>query len=563
MKKFSFFFLIYVSSTTNLIASFLDNDEKLETVEKDLRPNNSNLFYNQGAFPYEISNSKESVRTICCEKDFVHHLYHMPEEQKLLSNNNLFQDYHLQVTDDDRCQIISESLSLNHEEVILRRVRVGIDGRKRVNNTDTWPYSIHGHLILTFDNGESYIGSGVLIGPHHVLTAGHNIYSHKPGEGWASNVIFVPAQNEELKPFGQAQGTILLSLNKWVLNKDKSYDMGMIILDQSIGYRTGWSGIISISNNIIQNQKIHVTGYPGDKGQSHFKGTQMWTMDHTVKSHTDEEISYDIDTYPGQSGSAVWTELKDIRGQPVIAIHAYGESIYSNNEGNSGTRISYPKFNCILNWLKSYQLQDFFHPHFSSLKHSNIIKSYYKGVPRKTPLSIQNDIKLHLKARDVKGSQYEKKTLFQRVLGRNEDSQIQRLQEQGMEVSVDLSTGANFNRLANMVDERDRVINLLSNVGTALVIELNENEKLITIENENYEQENEIFRQYNELKSQSIQNKDSIILQFQNNHESYKLSLIRIIQKLSQVPFQFENDKNLGHLLTILENQLNSFLEKK
>lgn len=54
-------------------------------------------------------------------------------------------------------------------------------------NARTFPYSMIGQLL--FDNGRrSYLGSGTVIRPRSVLTAGHNVYD--PRTGWSTDVEF-------------------------------------------------------------------------------------------------------------------------------------------------------------------------------------------------------------------------------------------------------------------------------------------------------------------------------------------------------------------------------------
>jgi hypothetical protein len=55
------------------------------------------------------------------------------------------------------------------------------------DNARSYPYSMIGQLL--FDNGrQSYLGSGTVIRPRSVLTAGHNVFD--PRTGWSTNVEF-------------------------------------------------------------------------------------------------------------------------------------------------------------------------------------------------------------------------------------------------------------------------------------------------------------------------------------------------------------------------------------
>ena len=68
---------------------------------------------------------------------------------------------------------------------------VGPDDRVVVGNTAVFPWSTHCKLYMTFPNGDTMIGSGTLIGPRTVITAGHCVYSHDKG-GWATEIEVIP-----------------------------------------------------------------------------------------------------------------------------------------------------------------------------------------------------------------------------------------------------------------------------------------------------------------------------------------------------------------------------------
>jgi|GEM_PF-2004830 len=235
-------------------------------------------------------------------------------------------------------------------ETVLKRVIPGHDGRFPVLDTEAPEYRVHGKLEITFSDQEGNKilggGSGTLISPCAVLTAGHCLFSRK--YGWAERVEFFPGRNKETNPYGQASGSILLSVSGWVDSHNARYDMGVLILDKPIGMITGWLGVCHAKEtDIKKTTKVHITGYPGDKGNS----DEMWTMSHHLKGITEQSLVYEIDTAPGQSGSGVCATLIDKTTQHVIGIHSYGFSTH-----NLATRITLGKFRVILNWLESYQL---------------------------------------------------------------------------------------------------------------------------------------------------------------------------------------------------------------
>ena len=60
-----------------------------------------------------------------------------------------------------------------------------------VNTARTFPYSMVGQL--TFFSGDGlYVGSGTVVQPFGVLTAGHNLYD--PVGGWSTDLVFKRAQ---------------------------------------------------------------------------------------------------------------------------------------------------------------------------------------------------------------------------------------------------------------------------------------------------------------------------------------------------------------------------------
>lgn len=232
-----------------------------------------------------------------------------------------------------------KQLFLYQPEVII-----GPDDRVRVTNTRAWPYSVQGHMIMRFPNGKVYIGSGTMVSKHHVLTAGHCVYSKEDG-GWATSVQFNASQNDANLPFGSVHATRLLSVTGWTSKNERAYDMGMLILQSDLGAQTGWFGVITIPNDReLIRKRVNVTGYPGDKG-----GQQLWTHADAIKSLTVENAFYDIDTVGGQSGSGVWSTFTGHSGEKVACIHTTGAS-----SGNGSTRISRPKFDRIIDWMQNY-----------------------------------------------------------------------------------------------------------------------------------------------------------------------------------------------------------------
>ncbi len=242
--------------------------------------------------------------------------------------------------------VYNEKLEERPEESLLMRVNPGKDGRQKVEVTTKYPYSCFGQASISF-NGSQYGGSGVLVGPHHVLTAAHNLYDLQK-KSWTDSFDIYCGLNGAAAPYGKAKGVRAYVPTEYVTYEDKNYDIALVILDRSVGLQVGWLGCLFTANkDAFAERPVHITGYPGDKG---FKS--MWSMSYPVKKVENEKIFYDIDTYGGQSGSPIWLhmETQKMNNSPVVAgIHTHGEGKYG--EGNSGIRLTEYKFKKIMGWI--------------------------------------------------------------------------------------------------------------------------------------------------------------------------------------------------------------------
>lgn len=234
--------------------------------------------------------------------------------------------------------------SYNHlKKEALRRTQeviIGVDNRVRITPTTSYPWRAICSLKITAANGTKWIGSGWLISPRTVITAGHCVYMHDEG-GWAKSIEVIPGLNDASRPYSSGSSSYLKSVTGWTQSKNRENDYGAIILPSNFrpGDVTGYFGYSVKDDSYLLAAVLNLSGYPADKSS----GNQQWFMALKPKSVSSRVITYDIDTVGGQSGAPVWIKVGDARY--CVGIHTNGQ-----NSGNSATRIVTPVFNNLQSW---------------------------------------------------------------------------------------------------------------------------------------------------------------------------------------------------------------------
>jgi V8-like Glu-specific endopeptidase len=207
---------------------------------------------------------------------------------------------------------------------------IGTDDRSLVTATSSYPWRAIASLIITAPDGEQFIGTAWLVAPRLMLTAGHCVYMHDHG-GWASSIEIIPGRNGSERPFGSCFALSYRSTNGWVDDHDREYDYAALLLPEDCRYgdQLGWFGRQVRSDAELANVTLNLSGYPGDKPT----GTQ-WRHTKTIKSLSGRVITYEIDTFGGQSGAPVWLFIPG-QGRFGVGIHTNGSLA-----GNSATRIT-------------------------------------------------------------------------------------------------------------------------------------------------------------------------------------------------------------------------------
>jgi V8-like Glu-specific endopeptidase len=211
-----------------------------------------------------------------------------------------------------------------------------------VPNTGAFPWSAVVRIEAHFPGeapGAFTEATGALIDPYHVLTAGHEIYSHADG-GFADSVrVFPGQQGQGLTPFGEADATFERTYSAFV-NTDNagSYtetgDLALITLDRPVGNAAGWFGLGYVSDlTSYAGMPLNTAGYPAEQGYS---GYNQYHQFGTIHGASPDGALLDwgyssITAIAGQSGSPLWV-YDPATGKRTI----YGVLVSGNDTSQTG-----------------------------------------------------------------------------------------------------------------------------------------------------------------------------------------------------------------------------------
>jgi len=208
---------------------------------------------------------------------------------------------------------------------------LGPDERIQIEDTEPYPWSAIVYLELYDADGFAGTCSGTFIGPDTVLTAAHCLYN----EGaWIETVAVVPGKNGDYEPFGWEYAENWWVPDGWIdFGETSDWDWGVIKMEDS--FLGEWVGYLYIAN--LRTETLSaldfgpaIVGYPGDKPE----GTMWGSIVDAFLAVDLYQLSYLIDTAPGQSGSAIFSTQDGPYLGAIVGVHTQGGA-----EENSGSRI--------------------------------------------------------------------------------------------------------------------------------------------------------------------------------------------------------------------------------
>lgn len=202
--------------------------------------------------------------------------------------------------------------------------------REQITDASKAPYSFVGKI------GTSC--TATLIGPKHIITAGHCVFDYNRQE-WMTYLFFTPRQIENGEyPFGRIKAKKVYLQKEFTEKADPDYDFAVIELAEAIGDKVGWADLQVVTNE-TSLKRIRITGYPQDEIMD-----TMWSVScpATIKA---SRLAYNCDTYNGMSGSGIFSTKSNGAKELIYGIHSY-----ATDESNGGVIINQRNFDIINSW---------------------------------------------------------------------------------------------------------------------------------------------------------------------------------------------------------------------
>lgn len=207
-----------------------------------------------------------------------------------------------------------------------------------VFNDTSYPWSTCGRVDTPLGSG-----SGVMVGPRHLLTVSHVIQWNNDGTaGW---VRFRPSFFNGSAPFGEAWGVrtyFSMKVSGPTIDfVEGMYDYVCVVLNNRLGDLTGWMGAKGYSDSWDGGAFWSHIGYPGDLTASNrptFQGSipldgAWWQFD------ANEAMSHRGDVWPGQSGGPFFGWWSGESYPSAVAVQS-SQNASENNASGGQTMVN-------------------------------------------------------------------------------------------------------------------------------------------------------------------------------------------------------------------------------
>lgn len=213
------------------------------------------------------------------------------------------------------------------------------DNRQPVADSMTAPYRWVGQLAITWQDGLMGIGTATLIDDTHALTCAHNLFNTT--RGWCRRVTLSPACNRNAKgdlfrpwqlevaglavpedyrtapvPLPPVDGIPRPEITRYL------YDYAVIRLARPVPDPLHRPKFQVESAGPSDGKPGMIIGYSGDRDDT--ASTQFYRHGTLHLDQTSDLVSYEMSTYNGDSGSAVFWQRPGRHHLSIVGVHVTG-----------------------------------------------------------------------------------------------------------------------------------------------------------------------------------------------------------------------------------------------
>jgi V8-like Glu-specific endopeptidase len=212
----------------------------------------------------------------------------------------------------------------------------GTDNRSAFRDT-SYPWSTVG--LVETNRGS---GSGVMIGPRHLLTVSH-VIDWSAGDGFVADwVRFTPSFFDGNAPFGEAYGMhvywyVQEDGDGFISDDESNFDYVVVVLDRRLGETTGWMGARGYDDDWDSLDAWSHIGYPADLNSGQRPTWQGgFRVDGTDAAA--QSLFHKADVFPGQSGGPVFGFWDGDVGPRAVAVQSWQNTSSNGASGSMDMR---------------------------------------------------------------------------------------------------------------------------------------------------------------------------------------------------------------------------------